>query len=382
MNDPERLNLPSASAFGITALCPGQPTLVASLHDIPEPVDEDAERGSRLHLAWQTEDPSQLDMEDREIYGQGLKLVERVKGDWKNLILSVPAIQEGNREERFWLRGPNGEPIASGQADRHYIFLDTLCPQANIGLVIDFKSLWCRSLVPAELNWQARLLAVLVAKEYGLTHIRFAFLKAMFSKVDIVDYNEQDLKRAEWSVNQVLWESRQPNAQRRPGAHCRHCKAATACPECKAYCLLPSVKTNALEGVTPKQAGPLVEALDLQDCVRIFETQTSRRNIEDAIKARLKALPLGTLAELGLTFGKPKVTRTITDIPAVVRFLLSVGVPEAQLWAAMKISNGQLSDVVQNALSLPSEKAATAWIRDKLKPFIVEEEQDKPLEKI
>lgn len=366
MNDP-RLGKPSASSFGLDALCPGRQDLLQSLPDLPEPKDEDAERGTRLHAAWEKEDPTGLDSEDTELYIKGLKLVEHVKSVWR-LSMEVGACEEGKREQRFWFNDQ-----ASGQADRHYRQLDR-------ALVIDFKSLWCRSLAPSELNWQLLLLAVLVAKEYKLNHVRCAFVKPMFNRLDTVDYNADDLKRAEYGVQQVLWASKN-TPQRRPGSHCRHCKAATACPEAKAWTLLPSVQTNAVGRITPTMAEGLVETLSLQDCVRVWETQTSRRNIEDAIKARLKSLPLGELADLGLTLGKPRINNPITNPAEAWSFLAFSGIPTEKLWAAVSLSKGALTEIVQVHFTL-TKKDAEQWIKDKLTPFVTATPSERPLEKI
>jgi hypothetical protein len=274
------------------------------------------------------------------------------------------------------LHDNQGQVAASGQADRHYIAGDFV-------LVCDFKSLWCRSLAPSELNWQARLLSVLVAREYGATHVRFAFLKAMFGKADIVDYTAEDLERAQYSIQSVLWESRQPHAQRRAGAHCRHCKAASGCQEAMAWAGLPSVQAKAQGGgITPKVAAELVENISLLDCCKIWESSTARHNIEDACKARLKALPSGELAELGLMFGKPKILRQIVKVDKAFEFLLSLNVPLEKLWSATKMSNGELTTVIQESLGLKSQKAAQAWMREKLAAFIVEQPTERPLEKI
>jgi hypothetical protein len=374
MND-ERLGKPSASSFSLTALCPGREELLRSLPDIPEPVDEDATRGVRLHKAWEKEDPSGLDAEDVEIYERGLKLVEQVKGEWWPEE-KQPEVTEGTREERFYLHNSNGIVAASGQADRHYI-------SGKCILCIDFKSLWCRSLAPAELNYQARLLSVLVAREYGATHVRFAFLKALFGKADIVDYTAEDLERAQYGIHQVLWESRQNGAQRRAGAHCRHCKASAGCPEAAAWQMLPSVQARTQgDGITPKVATELVENISLLDCVKIWSSSTARHNIEDACKARLKSLPSGELAELGLMFGKPKILRHIVKVDKAFEFLLSLGIPVDKLWAATKMSNGELTTVIQESLGLKSQKEAQAWVREKLSAFITEQPTEKPLEKI
>ena len=374
-----RLGKPSASSFSLDALCPGRQQLLNELGDIPEPVDEDAERGTMLHEAWRLAGTVGVpfeDSEDTDIYERGLNLVHEATQAWTLWLQNGPPIKEGPREERFYLRDDKGEVIASGQADRHYICEDNV-------LVIDFKSLWCRSLVPAELNWQARLLAVLVAREYDAKHVRFAFLKAMMGNADIVDYNQDDLKRAEWSINQVLWESRQNGAQRRPGPHCRRCKAVSGCPEAAAWQMLPSVQAKANgEGITPAVAAELVQHVSLLDCAKIHTSSTARHNIENAVKARLKALPEPDLAELGLMFGKAKVLRPITHTQAAFEFLLSWGVPADKLWRVTTMSNGELAKVVQQALGLKSQKEAQSWIRTKLAPWITELECDKPLEQI
>lgn len=372
MNDP-RLNLPSASSFSLTALCAGRETLLRSLPPQPEAIDEDADRGTKLHAAWEREDTTGLDTEDTDIYERGLKLVEETVAAWK---LDVGQVVEGNREERFYLHNSSGDIAASGQADRHYLQLDKV-------LVLDFKSLYAKNLVPSEQNWQAKLLSVLVAREYGSSHVRFAFLKAMFGKSDTVDYGPDDLKRAEYSIRQALWESKQPDAQRRAGPHCRFCKANAHCPEAMAWAMLPSVQTGiASQDITPKNAAMLAEGVSLFDCAKIERTKTSRRNLEDACSARLKRQDAETLAAIGLKLGKPQIMRPITNPEAAFNFLRGLGIPEEKLWSTVNIGNGELAIVVQEELSLKSNKEATEWIRSKLSSCISEVPKAASLEKI
>ncbi len=384
MNYPIRLGKPSASSFSLDAQCPGRQSLLQSLGEIAEPIDEFADRGTRLHAAWEKEDPSGLDSEDTEIYERGLKLVKQVLDDWLNPFPRGGQIQvkEGQREERFYLRDANGSIAASGQADRHW-YTHTVHEKRE-GLLLDFKSLYNPNLTPAELNWQLLLLAVLVAKEYELNHVRCAFVKPMFNKLDIVDYNTEDLKRAEFAVQQVLW-SIKHTPQRRPGSHCRKCRGATACPEGKSFVMLPSVIANGSKAIfehyTPTLAKEIVETLALQDCVRIFETQTSRRNLEDAIAARLKSLSLGELAELGLTFGEPKINRPITFTAPAMQFLVNAGIPNEKLWQAVEFGKSKLTEIVQEHFKM-TKKGAEQWIKDKLAPFITEKPCERPLVKI
>lgn len=374
MTEDPRLGLPSASSFALTALCPGRQKLLDTLPETPEPEDEDRERGTRLHAAWEKSDPTGLDTEDMAIYERGQKLFLDAINAWQHdreISTSVPGLPE----TRFYYHDEKGEVAASGQADQHWI-------GKTEGLVVDFKSLWCRSLVPAVLNWQARLLVVMMRREYGCERVRFAFLKAMFGNADIVDYTKEDIDRAEWSVQQILWESRQPNAQRRAGAHCRWCKANTVCPEAAAWIMLPSTSYSfPTEGITPTVAKELVEQISLENCVKVFRGITARRNIEDAIKARLKALPSGELFDYGLKLGKPGSIRVIDPFKAF-QFLLGVNIPAETLWKTLKMSNGELTTVVQQALGLDSKKSAEVWINNKLASCITQVPKEGSLEEV
>ena len=79
-----------------------------SLPDVPEPKDEFADMGSRLHRAWELEDSVGLDSDETELYCRGLKLVEEVKTAWLiQFTDSLPKAEEGEREQRFYLRGPD-----------------------------------------------------------------------------------------------------------------------------------------------------------------------------------------------------------------------------------------------------------------------------------
>lgn len=374
VSEDPRLGLPSASSFGLDAICPGRQALLATVGDIPEPFDEDANRGTVLHACWERGAAVGLSGEDEELFNEGERLVKEAFSQWAMKLSALPKAIEGPREHRFWLHDQDGNVAASGQADRHWY-----C--GVHGLIIDYKSLWAKSLAPSELNWQLLFLAVCAAREYDLQHVRCAFVKPMYRQLDIVDYNEQDLERAQSAVQQVLWNSKHI-LDRRAGPHCRHCKAVTVCQEAMAYCLLPSVTSKSLRGVTAKTAVAIAESLDLKDCVKIWQTQTSRRNIEDAIKARLKDLPEPELEALGLKLGEARINRVFSDPRQAVVFMLQSGIADEAIWSAIDIGSGKLDKVVQKSLGLSSGKAATDWIREKLQPFITEKPQEPPLEEI
>lgn len=382
MSDSIRMGLPSASSFALDALCSGRQQLLRELPETPEPADEYRERGVRLHAAWEKGDPTGLDSEDVAIYERGVRLREETFAKWKlDFGLNDEQIVRGENEIRLWYHDSKGELSASGQSDCSW------WSKTGHGLIIDYKSLYAKSLVPAERNWQARLLVVLHGKEFGLTKIRFVFLKALWGIKDTVDYTQDDIKRSDWSIEQAIWESRQPEAQRRAGAHCRWCKANTVCPEAAAWVMLPSsqllpaTQLDSNNKVTPTIAKELVAEISLENCVKVFRGITARRNIEDAIKARLKALPSGEQFDLGLKLGKPGSIRVIDPYKAF-NFLLGVGVPAERLWTAVKMSNGELTAVLQETLGLDSKKSAEVWIDNKLASCITRVPKEASLEEI
>jgi hypothetical protein len=125
-----------------------------------------------------------------------------------------------------------------------------------------------------------------------------------------------------------------------------------------------------------------VNQLSHEDLRKIYDYSGTITKIMNAVKARLKSLSEPELAELGLIFGKPKTLRPITDVQRAFEFLLSVGMPAGKLWSATKMGNGELVDVVKEALGLPSKDAADKWIKEKLSGCITAKETERPLERI
>lgn len=382
MTEDPRLGLPSASSFALDALCPGRNELLREVAELKlvEIRDEDAERGTRLHAAWEKDDPSKLDTEDTEIYERGVKLADQTVFAWRTFLEAKgqmsPAIKEMKREERYWYHDRHGNLALSGQPDRVYV-------SKPYGLAIDFKSLWCRSLVAAEWNWQARVLVALTSDEFDLNHVRFAFLKAMFGVKDVVDYGAEDIERAKWGIDQVLWEQKR-NPVRRSGAYCRHCNACTVCPEAAAFATLPSfIAADHREdaNITPAIAKQLVANLSLDDCIKVWESTTARHNIEDACKGRIKQLDPLQLAERGLQFADEKFNWPITNPSKALKFLNTL-IKGDRLWTAVGIGNAKLAELVQEAGIASSKKGAEAWIREKLADCITKKPQERSIERI
>ncbi len=373
----DRLGLHSASSFGMDVACHGRRNLVRSLPESPEIETEETIRGKKIHAAWQTGDASGLAVDEAEDYELGVKFIEDVVSNWK-AHNNLESVEEMPREERLYLRNHAGEIICSGQLDRWY-------KSDNHVLVIDGKSGWSKNVPSSDVSWQLRVYAVLAARELGVQNVRVAYVKpkVKWEPTDCTDYGIQDLMASEASIKLYIWLSTLPEAPRQGGIHCRYCIASSACPEAMAWVSLPTAITcTGGQDITPKNAVIVADSISLQDCVKIWSGITSRHNIEDAIKTRLKGLPEAARTELGLTLGKPKVLRPITQPEAAFEFLVSVGISPAKLWSAIKMSNGELTSIVQESLGLGSKKEAETWVRAKLAGFITQQETEKPLERL
>lgn len=256
--DDPRAGRPSASKFELIAECEGELQLEHTLTEAEKqrlPVDEEsAAFGTAVHLARQTGNILPLSKEQEEVYAEGMRVEGEIVRMWCETN-QIQAFHEGPREVRLWYHDSDLNPVASAQLDVHFISDQ---PAGHL-LVIDWKALTCPHLTPAQRNWQGRVQVLCAQEEYGLNDIAWALCKpkVTWNQKDMVQYNAQSLQYAKFSVDYVLWASRQPNARRRPGAHCRHCPCnAGACPEAAALSLLPSVivQQQADEGLMSKQA--------------------------------------------------------------------------------------------------------------------------------
>ena len=369
MSDDPRLNLPSASSFERIVQCPGSAALIASLPPNKEEApDEIAARGTRIHEARRTGNTLSLEEDEAEDYRLGLKheraLAYQTFGE-------EPDVKEFSWLPRLWLSDPQTcEPCLSGETDVLYI-------KPPLAAVLDWKTGWNNWLTPSQRNWQLRVYAVLVWKEFdGLERIRVGLIKpkAKIDPVDFVDYSTEDLRQSEQAIFFHLWRARQPDAPRTPGAHCRYCPARAFCKEAAAYSLLPSViNTNGdLLAAVQQLSGP--------DLVKLFETETVVTKIFEAVKTRLKAMPDWQLGELGLERGKPMRLDPIFDTEGVWKFLVATGAELKDLWPALQWSKGKLADMLRATRGF-SEEGAQQYIREALAEFIEKKDAEAPLKK-
>lgn len=362
--DPERLDLASASSFESDVFCPGRQNLLRALPpeaftrktEAENDPEDEASRGTRLHLAWETNNFADLDADDLDIYERGNKTGEKIIADWCQAF-GITQFKEGERELRMWLHDQKTlKPILSAKTDKHFV-----SQNGTHALIDERKSLWCKNLTPSERNWQGRVQAVLIADEYGATHVRVAFNKAMFGKDDTVDYNEDDLRHCKMLIYYHHWQTKLPDAQRRPGSHCNYCPGKAFCVEAGAYALLPSISSlNAPISLDASKEGiaTLVAAMTLPDLKAIHSRASIIGKILEEVKARLKGMTAEQLSAIGFGFGKPRTTRTILKTKECFEFLRdNMGINEAELWQAMEFGNSKLVDSLRRDQGWAKAKA-------------------------
>lgn len=371
--DSERLDKISASSFEADALCSGRQNLIRTLppEAFNQREDEEASRGIRLHKAWETDSIAELDEDDIEIYESGNRTGERILTDWCQQF-GISEFREGQRELRLWLHDPETlKPLTSAKLDKHFIAGDRV-------LIDERKSLYCTNLSPAERNYQGLVQAVLVAREYGATHVRVAFNKAMFGRADVVDYSQTDLEFAERSIFYHLWETRQPGAQRRPGSHCRYCIGKPYCKEAGAYALLPSTVSPEPLSLTKENITDLVSAMSPQDLAVMQRRASIIGKILDEVKARLKSFTPEQLAEIGFAFGKPRNTDSIDKVKECFDELKTFGISEAEIWSALKFSKIELIDALRRDQGWPKDRAI-GFVKQHVEKFGSTKQSEAPL---
>lgn len=385
MKDLERLDLPSASSFEADCLCPGRQQLLATVPSStkPDEPDEEAEFGIAIHRARQFKDASNLTEEQLEVYERGMDNEKKILNQWLQ-DFDVKSWRECEPELRLWYNNPDTmEPECSAQLDVHYTGISSR--DERVLLIVDWKTLYCTSLTPAERNWQSRLQVIVGQEQYDSEITRMVFNKAMFGRQDPVDYMRADVQMARQSLRYHLWETKQPGAQRRAGNWCNHCPGKPYCPEAAALSLLPTSMSPAIiESVpaafTDVDAQNMVEVMPVNDVVRVWEMSGVVSKILEACKDRLKTLSDDELVQLGIERAKPKKLDPITATKAAHEALQGV-VPEYALWEALSYSKPDLAKILRDQFNW-TEKKARQWIEQNLDPYITRKQSEASLKRI
>jgi len=347
MKDPERLDLPSASSFGIVAACPGQPNLKLTLPDnIVEIVDEITTSGTKIHAARESGNTADLTVEELAVYENGIRYEQRVYDDWVSAH-NFDRIEEGPRESRLWLYDTvSANPIISAQLDVHYIGFEK--GKRHL-LVNDWKTGWAWNLTPSQRNWQLRVQAVCAWGEYNdIEGVRVALIKARISKerFDFTDYFPVTLSESERSIRQILWLSQQPDAPRIAGNHCAFCPCKSFCREAAALALLPTVANIKYPVANELDIQDVVEQMSLQDLAAVHRKASVIGKILEAIKVRLRTFDAASLEKVGLA-RREGSRNSLINPEKVFQFLKEYGISEKEIWTAAKFSIGELVDALR-----------------------------------
>lgn len=365
MNQDPRSGLPSASGFDADWECAGRQNLLEYMRENnivaerDEELNELAERGTRLHKAWETGVTLDLSTDELEVYEEGVELEKALVQQWASTITNPGSIQNHVLESRYWLNDPDSmQPLLSGQWDRLTYYGDS-------GLLIDRKSGSGYYLPPANKSWQLRVYAVLAWLEFGITNIRMAYVcpERFGKKLDYADTDEAGLKMMHANIVAHLRFMRTPNAPRKAGEHCRFCPAKAICKEAAEYATLPAVtkaSTPALE---------LVKAMTPEELKLVWQKKPEITKIFDAITARLSSLSDDELGKLGLKKTAGKKLDSIKHVPEAFNNLALNGFEPSQILSAMSMPKGEMVELIKARLGL-SKKDAEVWWDTKLDAFI------------
>lgn len=364
MTNDIRAGLPSASSFDADWECAGRQNLLTYMREngLVEERDEAlnalAERGTRLHRAWETGVTLGLQEDELEVYNDGVKLEKSLYDQWVATVYGECA-KEHHLEERYWLNDPDTmRPLLSGQFDR-------LTIADNYALLIDRKSGSGYYLPPANKSWQLRVYAVLAWLEFGVTNIRMAYVcpERFGKKLDYADVDEAGLKMMHGNIVAHLRFMGIANAPRKAGEHCTFCPAKALCKEAAEYATLPAVT----KATTP--ALELVKAMTPEELKLVWQKKPEITKILEAITARLSSLPDDELGKLGLKKTAGKKLDSIRDVAEAFNFLTYDGFEPSQILSAMSMPKGELVELIKTRLGL-SKKDAEVWWDTKLDAFI------------
>jgi hypothetical protein len=283
MNDPERLDLDSASSAYRRRRCAGSSNLIRALREAgklpPELPDPDAEKGDRIHRAWcgkKVEPPLSPWESDMLLSLQRLELL--VVTDWA--AGSDEFVLLG-REQRLWLH-QRLEPVHSGAFD--VAFGTVGGPELRM-LIIDGKTGFAK-VAPAETNDQLRELVGLARANFPrCVEFSVAILQPFFERnpTSIALYDEPEAELCLRQLRATIADCADPDAPRIPGAWCHRCPAQTVCEEARraaahTYELAKRIESGELE--LPIGAG----------ATRLLDAIKAAASVLEATRKRYKAI--------------------------------------------------------------------------------------------
>lgn len=358
----ERLGRPSASAFHIDAHCPGRWQLLESMRPQISAAmfesDEGAERGTRIHKARETLNPTLLkDAGEVAAYNNGIKLERAAVSNWtREFSPNSNDVTEGERELRLWMYDAQGQPILSGKMDVHYILPGRLYLQ-------DWKSGGCVNLEPAKRNWQMKICAVLARHYYGATHVRVGLNKMEYGTgvVDEHDYDEQGLAVAEWEIMRKLDEMKEPDAPRYAGKWCTYCPCRGGqCPEAAATTMVPMVVAGVATLTDKDRIRELVSRLSVEQMQYVYSKRKTIEHIMDAVGDSLRDRTPSELSRVGFKLTPGKKTRKVSNSAteaAIGKLAAALSLTDEEAWKCLNLDLGACEEAAQKVKGLSEANA-------------------------
>ena len=385
--DP-RLGLPSASSMDRTMRCPG--SAIAQIGIPDEPDQAVTETGNVVHAAMageeydeDQEDEATLGMTERQIVEQLQNMEAAAVQKWVE-----DGYSDGNhkviREERFWIRDDKLEPVASGQPDVVYQSDRSI-------LVLNYKTGF-KDPTASELNWQCRTEVVVtwfnMPKE--IVHARAGILASrLTNKLDTTDYDVEDFRRLRTEIIHAQWRSRQPDAPRVPGDHCRWCKAKAHCRENVVYGMVVASKVPIIKGplnrskVDDLEIIAAVNRLTPAELGFFYSRKGAVEKTLEAAKIRLMSLTEDELLQAGYKLKPGNKLGTISDDGAALSAILSILSPK-EAAKCIKFVRGRaiklIGDKADANGKFPTKDQAKELVENTLGDLLVRREGNKRLE--
>lgn len=343
---------------------------VAAERDLPPlPSQQVTQQGTNIHDALESGDDSELELTEQEIKDRLSSLEKETAALWYeefNLEREAPTV----REKRFWIRERKSlDLLASAR-------LDFALVHNTHALVINYKSGYADS-TPSERNWQCRTEVIALWQEFPqLEHIRGGIVQSrLYSKIDLTDYQLEDLVRIEREIRHVLWRASQPDAARVPGPHCRYCRALAHCREAAAYVLMPpariapyTVRTNGKIDVLA--IGEAISKLAPNELAFLYQRRKIADAVFDAVEARMKTLAADELRAIGYKVAEGNRNKIVVNAKRAYERLGEL-LSEEERFLCIRISRGPAAELIAAKRGI-SQKAAGELIVSTLGDALVE----------
>ena len=362
--DP-RQGLPSASAFGRLALCPGSFTLEQAC---PDETSAAANEGTLLHaymeqlLTGEPWEGTQLTAEQVELCERALHLLDGVK---EMIERDHPgaAFHLVSTEERVFYRNLFGTAYYSGQWDALF---EVNCPDSSFMMVADWK--FGRVEVDsAEANRQLEALVPLVSqKEHNDNAIHQGIYAAIIQPrvagpASVAFYDAEAIDQAEQRSLAVAKVAMDPDAPRYCSeAACRYCRAKAVCHEAAATVEQAALITTDRDKWELFSPAKKVQAYRMAKLAKKWAAAAEYRFEQDVAAGLIP----------GFEMGPGRTSFTVEDPAGAISALnadFPVEVTAEAFAGCCKVGITELDKLVHAARKVADPKATTKSSRDWLR---------------